>query len=119
MTAHRIIGTNKSLELEGIVTNILNQFLTHQLLRITDELGRWPSSAFLSSLILTLPVESSQRIAALGTGIGGERDAATCFAHARRGDSKDKNTGDTRTVYLHSQDHLFMFSILCFILKII
>lgn len=56
---------------------------------------------------------------ALGTGIGGERDAATCFAHAQRGDSKDKNTGDTRTVYLHSQDHLFMFSILCFILKII
>ena len=74
---------------------------------------------FLSSLILTLPVESSQGVAALGTGIGGERDAATCFAHARRVDSKDKNTGDTSTVYLHSQDHLFMFSILCFILKII
>lgn len=59
MTAHRITG-NKSLELEGIVTNILKQSLTHQLLWITDELCRWTSSVFLSSLILTLPVESSQ-----------------------------------------------------------
>lgn len=118
MTAHRITG-NKNLELEGIVTNILKQFLTYQLLRITDEFCRWTSSVSLSSLILTLPVESSQWIAALGTGIGGERDTATCFAHPQRVDSKDKNTGDTRTVYPHSQDHLFMFSILCFILKII